>query len=104
MHTGVSRSVMKSNRTSLRWCPKPAHVLHTRDHISTSVCVNKNSSNQHGSSMFPGPHGDVAAVDSAGMCVCKYVCVCVWERESNRVIPGCKEGASEVRGLTEGTT
>ena len=65
------------------------------------VCTYKNSSNQHGRGMFPGPRCNGAAVDSAGMCVCVCVCVCV--RGTRRAVRGCKEVVSRVKRLTEGT-
>lgn len=77
-----------------------ARVSHTWSCVYICMCVRiKNSSNQHGSGMFPALHCDVAAVDSAGLCVC----VCVFGRGTPRVIRGCKEGVSEAKRLTGGT-
>lgn len=100
VYTDVCRSVMKSNRMSLRWCPERAHVFHTRDRVSTSVCVFVLKT---------------AAINMAAACFLRCtamlqlliqldcVYVCVFGRGTPRVIRGCKEGVSEAKRLTGGT-
>lgn len=70
----------KSNRISLRPCPERASEHMCSTHVTVCVRI-KNSSNQHGRGMFPGPRCNGAAVDSAGMCVCVCLCVCEGDTE-----------------------
>lgn len=70
------------------------------------MCTKKNSGRQHGSGVFPGLRCDGAAVDSAGMCVCVFLCarVCVCLGEGYRgLFGGVKKGVRGEKRLTEGT-
>lgn len=80
------------------WERGSEHVFGTRDR----ECVYKNSSNQHGRGMFPGSRCNGAAVDSAGMSVWVWVCVCLGGG-TQRAIGGCKGVVRRVKRLTEGT-